>query len=793
MSALADVFAAVRLTLDGTGFEAQALALADKSGKNMGDRLNQNLSASIKTAGLAVAGAAVGAAFGIAITAGAELDDAMGQLKADTGMVGEEADNAKQALVGMYQGGIESMAQIGETMAKVRSDFGLTGDAANETAKDYMTFETATKQDSSAVDEFSKIIKAWNLNADDSKQVMDALVYSHQTYGTNIADNQAQLAKLAPVLQQANMTWQDGVGMLNMFYASGLDASKATVAMTTALGKVKSPEELQKLITDIENTADPFARGQLAADLFGKKAGPQMAALLSQGNVGQYTEDVNSYTGATEKAAQAVEDEWGNRAIIAYHNVAGALSEVGNAMGPVMSMARLLPAQMTTAITTGMGALAPKLLAKIKDAIFGTIPASIVAGTAEGVATGEAMVTAEAATVAAGGPEVAAGLAAQTGEVVVAGGSMGGSLGTAIGAAAALALPIALGAAIGVVLGEVASNLLGLPSIFTEGKVKRDGAWVDPIASQVSHNQPSTDYSGMGTDQLQASLDKQTALWQSHAADVKWYSSPEGLGLRANIQKTQQVLDDQKASMPNPFADMAAQTAVGLDSTERLVRLGLGHMEQDAAGARQFIAGVVGPAMTTWAGALRLGAAEVVATLRQLQSDMEKAWSGALDDQARHPQIAHEETIKLSQQRDKQLLLDLKSKDGAVRAAADEQLLNLKTSYMKLLVEDTQYGTDAQKVAKLTGLLQSSELKAGLSDSNPDIAQMWADVKQQTQDALDIITLNVEAKAKLWGEDIHAALTDAQLIDQIKKDVAAWGIILAPLGAGWSYDPSGAR
>jgi hypothetical protein len=792
MSALADVFAAVRLTLDGTGFEAQATALASKSGKNVGDTLSKNLSDSLKTAALGAIGATIGAGFGIAITQGAALNDAMSELKRSTGMVGDEAARAQTSLEGMYSRNIQGFAEIGAVMATVRTGLGLTGDAADAMTQKILTYAVATKQDASvAASDFDKILKAFNVTADQVPALMDKLVASHEKYNTVVTDSQAALVAMAPAMVAANMSVDDGVALLNMFAEAGVSAAKAPLALAKAVKLLQPGENIQQLIDQISAIPDPTLRAQKAMEIFGG-SGVKWAEVFK--TAGVTLSDFNTTSAENTNAmtdAAAAAQTWGDKAVIAFHAVAAPLAEIGNAMGPVMSVARLLPASMTTAITTGMGALAPQLLAKIKAAIFGTIPASIVAGTAEGVATGEAMVGAEAATVAAGGPEVAAGLAAQTGEVVVAGGLMGGSLGTAIGAAAALALPIALGAAVGVVLGEVASNLLGLPSVFTEGKVKRDGSWVDPIASQVSHDQPSNDYSGMGTDELQTSLDKQTALWQSHSADVKWYSSPEGQGIQANIQKTQQLLVAQKAAIPNPFADMATQTAVGLDSTERLVRIGLGHMEQDAAGAWQFIGGVVAPAMTTWNGAVHLGLSEVVASFRQAQSDMESAWGGALDDQTRHQQIADEEIINLSQQRDRQLLQDLKSTDAAVRAAADEKLLNLKTAYMKLLVEDTQYGTDAQKVAKLTGLLQSSELKAGLSDSNPDIAQMWADVKQKTEDDLDIITLNVEAKAKLWGEDIHTALTDAQLIDQIKKDVAAWGVILAPLGAGWSYDPSG--
>jgi len=111
---------------------------------------------------------------------------------------------------------------------------------------------------------------------------MDALVASHQQYGTNIAEDEDLLNKLSPTLKAANLTWKDGVSLLDLFTKAGISAEKIPTALTKALKTVKSPEELRQLLHDIGAMTDPFERAKKAAEVFGNRAGPQLAQALAK-------------------------------------------------------------------------------------------------------------------------------------------------------------------------------------------------------------------------------------------------------------------------------------------------------------------------------------------------------------------------------------------------------------------------------------------------------------------------------------------------------------------------------
>ena len=91
---------------------------------------------------------------------------------------------------------------------RIRTDLGLTGAAADTALGSFLRYERATGQGADAVLAFDDILDAWNLTAADTGAIMDTLIAGHQTYGGSVSESQDLLAKLAPVLQGANMGWQ---------------------------------------------------------------------------------------------------------------------------------------------------------------------------------------------------------------------------------------------------------------------------------------------------------------------------------------------------------------------------------------------------------------------------------------------------------------------------------------------------------------------------------------------------------------------------------------------------------
>lgn len=325
------------LHADGARFSAEAQAEAQKAGDAAGKTLGARIARSAK---LALKGGLTFLSAGAALaTKGMlELDDAVAQFQADTGATAEEAKAARVAINEMSSRNLQPVKEIGAALAKVRTDMGLTGKEAEDTTEAFLHFAEATGQDAAeSVLAFDDILDNWGLTAADSQEIMDKLIVSHQKYGGAIDKNQATLAKLAPAMRAANFEIDDAIALIGLFGSKGLDADQATAAFSKALTKVKSPEELQRLIDDIAATEDPFQRAEKAAQLFGARAGAKLANALGGVDFKSYAIGVDEARGATEKAAAAITSTWGARAQLFFKNVTAGVVGLGSSFGPVLT------------------------------------------------------------------------------------------------------------------------------------------------------------------------------------------------------------------------------------------------------------------------------------------------------------------------------------------------------------------------------------------------------------------------------------------------------------------------
>lgn len=355
MSLIGDLF--LRIIADDKGFEADLVAKAGKAGDAAGATLGERMGAGIKRNGAKLIGATFAAGLAIAGKGVLELQNITADFRAETGATEEEAKRAGQAINEMSGRNIQPMAEIGAALTKVHTDMGLVGAEAEATTQKFLRFGRVTKVDAAAeVKSFDDILDAWGLTAKDVGPIMDALVVSHQKFGGVIADDEIALRDLAPTLLASNQTWQDGLALIDLFKASGADVATAVTGITKALGKVKSPEELQALIDDIVATEDPFVRAAKAADLFGAKAGAKLANVLKPGMTGldDYKISVDEAAGATEKAAQVLDSTLGARFQLLIKQAGSAIIGLGNDWG---GLATVIATTLTVASGLGGGRL----------------------------------------------------------------------------------------------------------------------------------------------------------------------------------------------------------------------------------------------------------------------------------------------------------------------------------------------------------------------------------------------------------------------------------------------------
>jgi TP901 family phage tail tape measure protein len=876
MGSIADLFAVARVVIDEKSFDLQAVAAADRTGKNAGDAMNKQLKNKM-TAGGAALGATLGAGIAGASTAWGTFEDRLRTVNTVLGVsddqltaIGEDVlalsretgkgtDDLTQGLYDLVSAGVpaeKAISVLRDSAHLAVGSLGTTGEA---------------------VDLVTSALNAYDMEADQSAKVTDIFAQAVKDGKVTAGQLGQTLANIAPIAASAGVSLEEVSAGYALLTAKGVPAAQAATQMRAAISALLTPNATLNQLTKETgiNWANMAKEKGLAVTLeelrkathgnqeaFAKALGsvealnyalvvtgdnaPAAAAELDKmyNSTGQAAEQYD------EKSKSAVEQAKRWTAVIQTGTI-----EVGKYFGALspllLTLNQLGPAFGTVQLgAKGFGAILGGLVGKmfgkqLADELIGTIPTTTVAASSVGAAAGTAQADAQAAVVAASGPEQAAAVAATGPEVTAAATAVGAEAGKAQGVAMAgskggrgllgafgsvLLGPAGLTAIAAVAVAatwmylddelnkkaaevqekastwattatadelehakaEIAKQrdqgLLTVPLNVVYGLDKKIDATLDEITKEQTRREIAgmdlpalkasldarkklfeknksdvtwirsqegkdtiaamnltydrikfLDNEGLNIDGLKSALAARTAEWEAHSNDVAWYASPEGLRLKKSMEEAQALLAQQQAAMPNPLGQLPDKAA---DSMDEILE------------------------------ATRKANAELINEERTARQQLNDVWTAALDESQRAADIAGELIITQSEMRDRQLLADLKSRDAAVRAAAEKKLRDLQTDYAKLLVEDTRYGTEAERIAKLTALLQSKAMREGLDSDNPYISALWSDVEAETKRQLASLQTDVGEYADVIAMLFPDALKNPSTITAIQEGAA---------------------
>lgn len=439
MASLIDVFGRLLLEDDGRKFVTSAVKAGEKAGDQAGQSMGKRLATGIKQNFAVGARAAAGVAtlaFGVATKGALEMEDAMARYRAETGATAEEAKRAIGAVNRIAGDQQQALETVADTAIRVKRDLGATGEEADRLTEHFTKLARVTKQDAAqAVMDYDDILDAWGLTAADAVMVSDKLLVSQQKYGGSITENQQALAKMAPALQALNADIDDGIGLLNLFAASGLDAGQAQAALNRAVKELEPGQTLDDLVASITSIEDPTLRAQRAIEVFGSRGGVGLSNALKPGvdSLADFGITAEEAAGQVTESTDALDSSLGARFRKMLSQAGAAVRGFGSELGPALtglaSLASLGGAVgLDRGIAKAFGKLAGSALIK---------GAASKAGLAVGLIFSTAMFAAD---------KIAAGLSTAlnalpgSGLVKGAAKSVGGLLGTTLGKFAAAGL-----------------------------------------------------------------------------------------------------------------------------------------------------------------------------------------------------------------------------------------------------------------------------------------------------------------------------------------------------------------
>lgn len=191
----------------------------------------------------------------------------------------------------------------------------------------------------------------WGIEGDKMSGALDAVFRASQATGPSVDRLSALMVQFGGPMRQLGFSFEETAGLLGKFEKEGVNTELVMGSMRIALGKMardgEAPvETLRRVMDGIKNAGDAGAANAMALELFGARAGPDMAAAIREGRF-EVGDLVDTITNGGESILGAAEDtrsfgeQWEmfkNNILVAIEPIA---TKVFTAMGDLM--ASLIP------------------------------------------------------------------------------------------------------------------------------------------------------------------------------------------------------------------------------------------------------------------------------------------------------------------------------------------------------------------------------------------------------------------------------------------------------------------
>ena len=273
------------------------------------------------------------------ISAFTEVDSGMDIIKRKTGATGADVEALQQIYENVFGSMPVTADQAGAAIGEISTRFGYTGAQLEETSKAFLRFASVNDTDvSNAVGSVDKIMLKFGIDSSQTGNVLDLLTKASQTSGISVDTLAGSLESSGAQLKEMGFDLTESVNLLAQFESSGVDANVALAAfkkevMASTKAGTDAETELRSRIDAIKNATTETEALQLATEVFGGKAAPEMTQAIREGrlSIDDLSGSLESYSGTVESTFESTIDPTDNSKV-AFNNLKLAGSELGGSI-----------------------------------------------------------------------------------------------------------------------------------------------------------------------------------------------------------------------------------------------------------------------------------------------------------------------------------------------------------------------------------------------------------------------------------------------------------------------------
>lgn len=250
------------------------------AGARMGQAIRR--ASLVGVAGLAALGVA---AFRFA----GDFDDAANTLRRGTGATGEALEALKEDFRETFRGVPDSMADVATATADLNTRLGLTGPPLQAMTRQFLDLARVAEVDvATAIAAGTRVFGDWSIAVEDQSAALDRLFVVSQTTGIGVDALAQKVVQFGAPLRQFGFGFEEATALLGSWEREGVNAEAILGALKIGVANfarenIDAATGLQDFIDEL-NILGPGAEATARAiELFGSRAGPDMAAAVTEG------------------------------------------------------------------------------------------------------------------------------------------------------------------------------------------------------------------------------------------------------------------------------------------------------------------------------------------------------------------------------------------------------------------------------------------------------------------------------------------------------------------------------
>ena len=254
-----------------------------------------------------------------------------------TGATGEAAKELESIYKEVASSVPDSFEDVGNAVGEINTRLGFTGDALKIASEDFLKFARINDMDvKSSVELVSRAMGDAGIESNQYKSVLDMLTVAAQKSGISMESLTTNLTKYGAPMRALGIDTETSIAMFAGWEKAGVNTEIAFSGMKKAIGNwgkegKDSTVEFKKTLEAIKSAPDISAATSMAIEVFGQKAGPDLADAIQGGRF-----EINDYIDALEKAGGSVDDTYNqitdgtDDAKAAFNSIKIAASELGD-------------------------------------------------------------------------------------------------------------------------------------------------------------------------------------------------------------------------------------------------------------------------------------------------------------------------------------------------------------------------------------------------------------------------------------------------------------------------------